>query len=131
MFALRFFFFFLEEKDGIRNYGVIVEMLCAFREIGQVLVGQVDEKLLHVFASQLDEIAPHAIAYAPRTAVQHKPNTISFIEANFDEVRSEEHTSELQSHSDLVCRLLLEKKNENQECLAYVERFRILADKYD
>src|SRR5260221_3076544 len=29
-------------------------------------------------------------------------------------LRSEEHTSELQSHSDLVCRLLLEKKkNEN------------------
>src|SRR5438034_5246032 len=27
--------------------------------------------------------------------------------------RSEEHTSELQSHSDLVCRLLLEKKNES------------------
>src|SRR5438132_9767015 len=26
------------------------------------------------------------------------------------EIRSEEHTSELQSHSDLVCRLLLEKK---------------------
>src|SRR5947207_12178651 len=28
----------------------------------------------------------------------------------FNMVRSEEHTSELQSHSDLVCRLLLEKK---------------------
>src|SRR5699024_12665153 len=27
--------------------------------------------------------------------------------------RSEEHTSELQSRFDLVCRLLLEKKNEN------------------
>src|SRR5438132_5165976 len=27
-----------------------------------------------------------------------------------EEHRSEEHTSELQSHSDLVCRLLLEKK---------------------
>src|SRR2546428_10147721 len=27
------------------------------------------------------------------------------------DVRSEEHTSELQSRSDLVCRLLLEKKN--------------------
>src|SRR5437667_7164670 len=27
--------------------------------------------------------------------------------------RSEEHTSELQSHHDLVCRLLLEKKNKN------------------
>src|SRR5436190_18682647 len=29
--------------------------------------------------------------------------------------RSEEHTSELQSHSDLVCRLLLEKKKNNQQ----------------
>src|SRR5947207_8264800 len=28
-------------------------------------------------------------------------------------MRSEEHTSELQSHSDLVCRLLLEKKKKN------------------
>src|SRR5260221_1918856 len=28
----------------------------------------------------------------------------------YDAIRSEEHTSELQSHSDLVCRLLLEKK---------------------
>src|SRR5260370_21793774 len=27
--------------------------------------------------------------------------------------RSEEHTSELQSHLNLVCRLLLEKKNNN------------------
>src|SRR5438034_10548400 len=29
-------------------------------------------------------------------------------------LRSEEHTSELQSHSDLVCRLLLEKKKQQQ-----------------
>src|SRR5438034_3529276 len=29
--------------------------------------------------------------------------------------RSEEHTSELQSHSDLVCRLLLEKKKKNKK----------------
>src|SRR5437773_5453083 len=28
--------------------------------------------------------------------------------------RSEEHTSELQSHHDLVCRLLLEKKNKRK-----------------
>src|SRR5437588_9590106 len=28
-----------------------------------------------------------------------------------NESRSEEHTSELQSHSEIVCRLLLEKKN--------------------
>src|SRR5437588_9984187 len=31
-----------------------------------------------------------------------------------DRIRSEEHTSELQSHSDLVCRLLLEKKNSKE-----------------
>src|SRR3954464_11123249 len=30
--------------------------------------------------------------------------------------RSEEHTSELQSHDNLVCRLLLEKKNEPSHC---------------
>src|SRR5438132_2712612 len=29
--------------------------------------------------------------------------------------RSEEHTSELQSHSDLVCRLLLEKKKKKEK----------------
>src|SRR5437773_8977607 len=31
--------------------------------------------------------------------------------------RSEEHTSELQSHHDLVCRLLLEKKKGFSACL--------------
>src|SRR2546427_958894 len=32
--------------------------------------------------------------------------------------RSEEHTSELQSQSNLVCRLLLEKKKKNAACTA-------------
>src|SRR5206468_10251642 len=32
----------------------------------------------------------------------------------FGSVRSEEHTSELQSRSDLVCRLLLEKKKKKR-----------------
>src|SRR2546430_13655046 len=32
-----------------------------------------------------------------------------------DAVRSEEHTSELQSQSNLVCRLLLEKKNKSSD----------------
>src|SRR5260370_14250357 len=31
----------------------------------------------------------------------------------YPEIRSEEHTSELQSHLNLVCRLLLEKKKKN------------------
>src|SRR2546428_3906720 len=33
--------------------------------------------------------------------------------------RSEEHTSELQSRSDLVCRLLLAKKKRNMRCDAW------------
>src|SRR5438034_8592122 len=37
--------------------------------------------------------------------------------------RSEEHTSELQSHSDLVCRLLLEKKNVLESILNWDSKF--------
>src|SRR5438034_3271199 len=33
--------------------------------------------------------------------------------------RSEEHTSELQSHSDLVCRLLLEKKKNRSTNISF------------
>src|SRR5438477_11236176 len=35
--------------------------------------------------------------------------------ASWRSVRSEEHTSELQSHVNLVCRLLLEKKKKTQK----------------
>src|SRR2546421_8557746 len=38
--------------------------------------------------------------------------------------RSEEHTSELQSRSDLVCRLLLEKKKKKKRTNARTERQR-------
>src|SRR5699024_11655703 len=37
-------------------------------------------------------------------------NKLSFSFTNMSYVRSEEHTSELQSRFDLVCRLLLDKK---------------------
>src|SRR5215204_1958188 len=39
----------------------------------------------------------------------------------FAGLRSEEHTSELQSHSDLVCRLLLEKKKKREELVTGVK----------
>src|SRR5215204_46301 len=42
--------------------------------------------------------------------------------------RSEEHTSELQSHSDLVCRLLLEKKNRRQAARSNFDLVRMYAD---
>src|SRR5438034_8726757 len=39
------------------------------------------------------------------------PSLTGRFSQKYEVKRSEEHTSELQSHSDLVCRLLLEKKN--------------------
>src|SRR5947207_11232686 len=45
-----------------------------------------------------------------RRSLLPKPQNIRIANA----ARSEEHTSELQSHSDLVCRLLLEKKKKKQ-----------------
>src|SRR2546422_3638624 len=41
------------------------------------------------------------------------------LRAPMAEVRSEEHTSELQSRLHLVCRLLLEKKKKNKKKLIY------------
>src|SRR5438132_7358642 len=45
--------------------------------------------------------------------------------------RSEEHTSELQSHSDLVCRLLLEKKKKTHKPLTSQARTRANWSKAD
>src|SRR5260370_20053409 len=39
----------------------------------------------------------------------------------FSRKRSEEHTSELQSHLNLVCRLLLEKKKKNKDRYKHIE----------
>src|SRR2546430_4617700 len=46
----------------------------------------------------------------PSSASPSTADTMTFTVANAGN-RSEEHTSELQSQSNLVCRLLLEKKN--------------------
>src|SRR5438034_7433489 len=43
------------------------------------------------------------------------PTSLAVCWGDHVERRSEEHTSELQSHSDLVCRLLLEKKNKTTQ----------------
>src|SRR5438034_8176103 len=44
-----------------------------------------------------------------------RPWSACSVRENGGRVRSEEHTSELQSHSDLVCRLLLEKKKKKRK----------------
>src|SRR5699024_4563539 len=44
------------------------------------------------------------------------PLLVEEIFKNIKQIRSEEHTSELQSRFDLVCRLLLEKKKDERTC---------------
>src|SRR5260370_23579327 len=45
---------------------------------------------------------------------QNIPDSVLYTEVgHYAEIRSEEHTSELQSHLNLVCRLLLEKKKKS------------------
>src|SRR5438034_1793535 len=47
-------------------------------------------------------------------------------------VRSEEHTSELQSHSDLVCRLLLEKKKKRKHVIILLQHYmRLMIESVD
>src|SRR5690625_5320482 len=50
----------------------------------------------------------------PMQAENHIPAEKISIEEAFTLIRSEEHTSELQSRGHLVCRLLLEKKKINK-----------------
>src|SRR5437667_8907014 len=69
------------------------------QSINQLLSQRFD--FLKVFASR----CLRSIAIPLRFIEQH----LWF--SNCRGIRSEEHTSELQSHHDLVCRLLLEKKN--------------------
>src|SRR2546430_6868293 len=50
---------------------------------------------------------------------RHNARTVNAViirdqDSHFHILRSEEHTSELQSQSNLVCRLLLEKKKNNE-----------------
>src|SRR5438477_1479399 len=51
----------------------------------------------------------------PRMAICGKAGRRSRRPTGGAQMRSEEHTSELQSHVNLVCRLLLEKKKKNNE----------------
>src|SRR3989440_5699708 len=61
----------------------------------------------------------------PRGCAQGKPPSVLGVPA----VRSEEHTSELQSRSDLVCRLLLEKKKKQRHRLSIERKAQYLSNR--
>src|SRR2546427_8966768 len=55
----------------------------------------------------------------PQHAVPEEPDALQRELRELRGLRSEEHTSELQSQSNLVCRLLLEKKKKLQRIADY------------
>src|SRR2546430_6727483 len=82
-----------------------------YRVIGVV------EKQGNLFGLSLDKFAV-APASAPQKSYVSEPR------------RSEEHTSELQSQSNLVCRLLLEKKKKKKEKQTHESNLKTITPAY-
>src|SRR5256885_12859985 len=73
-------------------------------------------RLDRFFPSRWGIAAPLTVRYA---SLASDPFYLSGTDIRADALRSEEHTSELQSPCNLVCRLLLEKKKTETYELAY------------
>src|SRR5690349_22004073 len=100
-----FFFFFFQAEDGIRDLYVTGVQTCAL----PILLAAKEVWM------RTDPASPFTGALA---VMRHFPDRIESLvnrtRKTLTADRSEEHTSELQSRRDLVCRLLLEKKKQNR-----------------
>src|SRR5260370_8666313 len=76
-----------------------------------------DDSLAEILARIKLGIAMAAMIRMIATTISNSINEKPFC---LIELRSEEHTSELQSHLNLVCRLLLEKKKNIQNNTIYI-----------
>src|SRR2546430_12738981 len=92
-------FFFFQAEDGIRDLTVTGVQTCAL----PILIPRTAS--FGVAQCGPDEGVADLLARADAMLYHAKSEGRDRVE-----VRSEEHTSELQSQSNLVCRLLLEKK---------------------
>src|SRR5690349_22683197 len=88
------FFFFFQAEDGIRDLYVTGVQTCAL----PISEFEIDVQQLRLYRHR--EQTAHVLGYLAEAGPQD---------------RSEEHTSELQSRRDLVCRLLLEKKKKKKK----------------
>src|SRR2546427_4608178 len=105
-------FFFFQAEDGIRDLTVTGVQTCALPISGRRGARRQDRE------EQPPPTSPTS-PNLPQPCRSHL-NTIHstpIVAASTTEstMRSEEHTSELQSQSNLVCRLLLEKKKKIKE----------------
>src|SRR5699024_11306112 len=101
--------FFFQAEDGIRARNVTGVQTCAL-PISQVHVKFLEQSPPDVFAHRT-MYEQSAIAIHGNQATYSIYQFFALLTSLKD--RSEEHTSELQSRFDLVCRLLLEKKKNN------------------
>src|SRR5260221_13946401 len=88
--------------------------------IAAAFVDFVDKKIILMVTNLLQALAVLVYAILIYKNLVFLPYAIVFMYSFLNQfyvpaeaARSEEHTSELQSHSDLVCRLLLEKKKKH------------------
>src|SRR5690554_7047556 len=77
----------------------------------EVLAIVMEHKAVNWASVEIDK--PHALRYAESVSV-----CLEARRETHKELRSEEHTSELQSRPHLVCRLLLEKKKQDTTTIA-------------
>src|SRR2546430_8754073 len=98
------FFFFFQAEDGIRDLTVTGVQTCALPiSRGRCSAGRSTRP-------PRPAAAPVGPASAPARRSCRRASAAATAAAGPSACRSEEHTSELQSQSNLVCRLLLEKK---------------------
>src|SRR5260221_7457723 len=103
-------FFFFQAEDGIRDHCVTGVQTCALPiYVGVGLVGQ---------PQAVQQLVDPVVIVPDAEIAGLKAQRLAHVEEGIED-RSEEHTSELQSHSDLVCRLLLEKKKKKDKCITH------------
>src|SRR2546430_5497879 len=81
----------------------------------RAVVGYDRRFLSDQFAQRVAEILAGNDFVVTLTSAPTPTPAVSFAVKAQNAIRSEEHTSELQSQSNLVCRLLLEKKKKNKK----------------
>src|SRR5690625_5853410 len=103
-----FLFFFFQAEDGIRDGHVTGVQTCALpisRSPVAFRKNRTSSTVITASAARTQATRARGSSGTSQPNVRRAPVTI----------RSEEHTSELQSRGHLVCRLLLEKKNRGND----------------
>src|SRR5688572_31947639 len=106
-----FFFFFFQAEDGIRDLTVTGVQTCAL-PISLPDPAETPRPPRQADAADTLALPGGAPRRAPRAVRARRAPPDG---ARRNRARSEEHTSELQSQSNLVCRLLLEKKKKKKK----------------